>query len=159
MYHPNPDWWCIKIPAIRGHISPNGYKDDFFTIISNNKKEINTFIFGQYKDLIKCKKKDRNTLQYYFYFDDKLSAQNCLNYIKTDFCRCCYYLVKINSNVFNGGEFSNIPWFDFSDINFSKSPSEIDDYLFTKYNISDEIRKHIENILPDYYNIRKGREN
>ena len=35
--------------------------------------------------------------------------------------------------------------------------SEIDDYLFKKYNISDEIRKHIEEILPDYYGIRKGK--
>ena len=47
-----------------------------------------------------------------------------------------------------------LPWFDFSDKHFSKSPKEIDDYLFSKYNISNEIRKHIEEILPDYYNIR-----
>ena len=52
----------------------------------------------------------------------------------------------------------NIPWFDFSDPVFSKSPSEIDDYLFAKYNISDEIRKHIEELLPDYYSIRKGQD-
>ena len=37
---------------------------------------------------------------------------------------------------------------------FSKTPKEIDDYLFKKYNISDDIRKHIEEILPDYYGIR-----
>ena len=48
-----------------------------------------------------------------------------------------------------------IPWFDFSDDHFNKSPKEIDDWLFKKYNISDEIRKHIEKILPDYYGIRK----
>ena len=42
----------------------------------------------------------------------------------------------------------------FSDNVFSKSPKEIDNYLFNKYNISNEIRKHIEEILPDYYNIR-----
>ena len=36
--------------------------------------------------------------------------------------------------------------------------TKIDDYLFTKYNISNEIRKHIEKLLPDYYNIRKGRD-
>lgn len=40
----------------------------------------------------------------------------------------------------------------------SKTPTEIDDYLFAKYNISDEIRKHIEDLLPDYYNIRKGQD-
>lgn len=54
--------------------------------------------------------------------------------------------------------FIYIPWFDFSNNIFSKTPSEIDDYLFKKYNISDEIRKHIEKLLPDYYNIRKGRD-
>ena len=53
------------------------------------------------------------------------------------------------------GELRILPWQDFSQDIFSKSPREIDDYLFKKYNISDEIRKHIEEILPDYYNIRK----
>ena len=43
-----------------------------------------------------------------------------------------------------------------NDIIFSKSPSEIDDYLFKTFKIYDEIRKHIEEILPDYYGIRKG---
>ena len=52
-----------------------------------------------------------------------------------------------------------VPWFDFSDPHFSKSPREIDDWLFKKYNISDEIRKHIEEILPDYYGIRKNDNN
>ena len=56
----------------------------------------------------------------------------------------------------NIGIFKHIPWQDFSDEIFSKSPREIDDYLFEKYKISDDIRKHIEEILPDYYNIRKG---
>ena len=53
------------------------------------------------------------------------------------------------------GRLLQCPWFDFSNEIFSKTPSEIDDYLFAKYNISDKIRKHIENLLPDYYNIRK----
>ena len=48
-----------------------------------------------------------------------------------------------------------IPWLDFSDKHFSTLPREIDDWLFKKYNISDEIRNHIEKILPDYYGIRK----
>ena len=51
-----------------------------------------------------------------------------------------------------------IPYFDFLNSENIKSPSEIDDYLFTKYHISNEIRKHIEELLPDYYNIRKGRD-
>ena len=54
------------------------------------------------------------------------------------------------------GEFKYIPWFDFSNPIFSKSPAEIDDYLFDKFNISDEIRQHIEELLPDYYGIRNN---
>ena len=156
--NPNPNWWCIKISAIRGHVSHNGFNDDFFTIISNNKKEIQTYIFGQYKDLVKQKKNDKNTFNYYFYFNNKNECVGLLHYLMTDFCRTCYYLVKINTNVFNGGEFKHIPWFDFSNDIFNKTPAEIDDYLFAKYNISDDIRKHIEELLPDFYNIRKGRD-
>jgi hypothetical protein len=66
-------------------------------------------------------------------------------------------LNKTTQNII-GGSLKNIPWFNFSDPIFSKSPLEIDDYLFKRYNISDKIRKHIEEILPDYYGIRKGRD-
>ena len=76
-----------------------------------------------------------------------------VNYLKTDFCRVGLYLSKFNMNMYPN-VFINIPWFDFSDPVFSKSPSEIDDYLFAKYNISYEIRKHIEDLLPDYYSMR-----
>ena len=62
---------------------------------------------------------------------------------------------KTNMNQWSNRCLDSVPWFDFSQDIFSKSPREIDDYLFKKYNISDEIRKHIEEILPDYYNIRK----
>ena len=163
--NPQDSWWCIKVPAIRGHISSNsGYMSDFYTLISNNKKELDEFIFGQYKDLSKKTKKGNKTLQYYFAFDNEQNAKGLLNYMMSDFCRICYYLIKVNANVFMGGEFAKIPWFDFSDPVFSKSPSEIDDYLFAKYIpevdeetgiTRDEIRKHIEELLPDYYNIRK----
>ena len=63
-------------------------------------------------------------------------------------------LSKTNQHL-DTGELKTVPWFDFSDKHFSKTPKEIDDYLFKKYNISDDIRKHIEEILPDYYGIRK----
>ena len=76
-----------------------------------------------------------------------------IKYIQTDFCRACLMLNKTTQNII-GGSLKNIPWFDFSDPVFSKSPSKIDDYLFNKYNISDETRKHIENLLTDYYKIR-----
>ena len=94
-------------------------------------------------------------MQFYIPFDIEKEVYNFVNYIKTDFVRMCLFLSKHSMNQVNG-ELSNIPWFDFSNPIFSKSPSEIDDYLFNKLNISDEIRQHIEELLPDYYGIRKG---
>ena len=87
---------------------------------------------------------------------------NIINYIQTDFCRGCLYLIQTSPEL-GRGECKCIPYFDFSDPVFSKSPSEIDDYLFAKYIpevdektgiTRDEIRKHIEELLPDYYSIR-----
>ena len=54
-----------------------------------------------------------------------------------------------------GGELEYIPWQDFSDPIFQKPSAEIDDYLFSKYNIRKEVRDHIEEVIPDYYGIRK----
>ena len=161
--NPDPEWWCVRIPAIRGHVSPDSgmIKDDYYTIISNSDKELYK-ILGQYKDLsaIKDRKSsinpnpDKKSLEYYFPFDTETEMRNFYNYLRTDFCRACYRLVKNASNVFSGGELKRIPWFDFSDGRFSKPPKEIDDWLFGKFNIGSDIREHIEEILPDYYNIR-----
>ena len=93
----------------------------------------------------------------YIPFDNKQEIINFINYTQTIFCMGCLYLKKNSLNLY-ADETSLIPWFNFNDSIFSKSPDEIDDYLFTKYNISNEIRKHIEKLLPDYYNIRKGRD-
>ena len=38
--NPNPDWRCVKIANIRGDVAANGVKSDFYTLISNNPKEI-----------------------------------------------------------------------------------------------------------------------
>jgi hypothetical protein len=93
-------------------------------------------------------------MEFYYHFNTKKELYNFINYIKTDFVRILLYMYKTTIDLISGKPLSFVPWFDFSDPIFSKSPSEIDDYLFNKYNISDEIRKHIEEILPDYYNIR-----
>ena len=153
-YNENEKSWCVQCVLLRGHISTktkDGKDKDFYTCITNNEKLIESQFIGQYKDLIKIKDKhDKLKLQYYFAFNTEDEARNFINYIKTDFVRTCLYLKKKDMNV----TWNYIPWFDFSDNIFSKSPKEIDDYLFKKYNISDKIRKHIEEILPDYYNIR-----
>ena len=152
--NPNDNWWCIKIQQIRGHVqnSKDRFSPDFFTLISNNSDFIKS-VSGQYK-YIKDKASRTGKVEFgYFAFSTENELNNFINYLKTDFVRACLMLTKRNTNLFRG-ELKYIPWFDFSDNIFSKSPKEIDDYLFKKYNISDEIRKHIEEILPDYYNIR-----
>lgn len=154
--NPNENWWCIKIPKIRGNVGKGNKKEsnDFYTIISNNETFIKDGNYGQYKNIVK-KPNQRGKYDFlYFAFDTKNELDNFINYIKTDFVRTCLCLIKKGANM-HRGELRLIPWFDFSQDIFSKSPKEIDDYLFKKYNISDEIRKHIEEILPDYYNIRK----
>ena len=157
--------WCLRLQEIRGNVDKaTGLpKTDFYTIISNNLKELNKRK-GTYKDISKIVINTddkqghyftKKVLEYYFAFDTEVELNNFINYLKTDFVRICLYLIKTTMHLDNG-ELKYIPWFDFSDPVFSKSPAEIDDYLFAKYNISDEIRKHIEELLPDYYNIRKG---
>ena len=152
--NPNDNWWCVKIQQIRGHVqnSKDRFSPDFFTLISNNSDFIKS-VSGQYK-YIKDKASRTGKIEFgYFAFSTENELNNFINYLKTDFVRACLMLTKRNTNLFRG-ELKYIPWFDFSDNVFSKSPKEIDDYLFKKYNISDEIRKHIEELLPDYYNIR-----
>ena len=159
IHNPNINWYVLAITSLRGHRGTN----DFYTIISNKDKELYKRK-GQYKDVIKNvintdDKKghhyQKQLLEYYFAFDTETELNGFINYLKTDFCRGCLFLIKTTMHL-DAGELKYIPWFDFSNPVFSKSPSEIDDYLFDKFNISDEIRKHIEELLPDYYGIRKG---
>ena len=129
--------------------------DDFYTLL--HKGNISKCI-GTYKDLSKQTyiygNKLYNFVEFYFDLITKHNCENFRNYLMCDFARTCLYLIKNTTDLMRG-ELKYIPWFDFSDPVFSKSPSEIDDYLFAKYNISNEIRKHIEEILPDYYSIKK----
>lgn len=124
--------WFINIATVRG----NKGTDDMSTLIP--KDRIPEYGIRP---------------NFYINFNTKEEAQNFLNYGKTDFCSCCIYLFKNDFNL--GPALHYIPWFDFTDEHFSKTPREIDNWLFEKYDISDEIRKHIEEILPDYYGIRK----
>ena len=150
------DDWCIKISRIRGHKGKGQGKEDpdFYTIISNDNKFLYSDTIGQYKNMIN-KRGKYSGFNCYISFETEIEVKNFVNYIKSDFARAALYLLKTSPNVIGGRICRRIPWFDFSDENFNKSPKEIDDWLFKKYNISDEIRKHIEKILPDYYHIRK----
>lgn len=157
-YNPNPEWHCLRMKVFAGHAD----KPDFFTCMARDKQEIDRRI-GTYKDLsqetevmtAKGEKyvQEKKCLEYYYAFDNIQSVYNLVNYMQTDFARGFLYLMKTNLHI-DSGELRSIPWFDFTDPLFSKTPREIDDYLFAKYNIRDEIRKHLEELLPDYYGIR-----
>ena len=116
----------------------------------------NNLCIYKFKDIKNKVEKGNQFLKYYIPFNNNQDVKNLNNYIQTDFCRICLYLIQTSYEL-GGGECKFIPYFDFSKSIFSKEPSEIDDYLFNNYRISQEIRKHIEEILPDSYNIRHGR--
>ena len=132
-----PETYCLRFVPFAGTGSKGNTKLNFYQLINKN-----TIIEGQYKNLIKNSK-----FKMYITFNDSYTVHNFINFTDTVFCKCCLYIKKHTLNLY-ADETSLIPWFNFSDPIFSNSPEKIDDYLFAKYNISDEIRKHIKNLLP-----------
>lgn len=79
-------------------------------------------------------------------YDSILEAKNTLNYLKTKFVR---FIVMTTLSAVNLSKlvFENVPMQDFtekSDINWSKSISEIDKQLYEKYGLSEEEIAFIE---------------
>ena len=136
-FNPNIENIIINIPQIRGHVN----QTDFYTTTEAALKPV------KYKNY---RNAGKTTPWSYIVCKNEQYGENIARYLKTDFVRSCLYFNKFSTTL----PIDCIPWFDFSDEHFSKTPHEIDNWLFDKYNISDEIRKHIEEILPDYYNIR-----
>lgn len=151
--NPDDNWYCLKIPKIRGSVCPSGGKEDvdFFTIMSNNEDFVET-TKGSYKYLVSKFSKNGIADFLYVAFDTEKELNNFIRYGKTYFMRACMMLSKTNLNLHRGC-LSTVPWFDFSKEIFEKSPREIDDYLFAQFNISEKVRNHIKKILPDYYHI------
>lgn len=82
-------------------------------------------------------------------FDTREEAKNCLSYIKTKFARCLLGTLKITQN--NPREtWAHIPLLDFtdkSDIPWTSSISEIDNFLFKKFDLSEKEKTFIlENV-------------
>ena len=80
-------------------------------------------------------------------FDDKFIAEHVLKYIKTKFMRTLLGTLKITQHNQSKDVWKNVPIQDFSnssDIDWSKSISEIDQQLFKKYGLSDEEITFIE---------------
>ena len=73
-------------------------------------------------------------------FENTIDAQNCINYIKTKFCRAMLGTLKVTQDN-PKSVWKNIPLQDFSnksDIDWSKSIPEIDKQLYKKYELSEE---------------------
>lgn len=80
-------------------------------------------------------------------FDNKISANNLIKYIKTKFVRFLL-LPTITSINLTKGNYQFVPLQDFtdnSDIDWSKSIEEIDKQLYKKYNLTQEEITFIEN--------------
>lgn len=79
-------------------------------------------------------------------FDVENEATSCLKYTKTKFARTLLSILKVTHNV-NADTWKFVPLQDFtekSDIDWTKSISEIDKQLYHKYNLSQEEVDFIE---------------
>lgn len=80
-------------------------------------------------------------------FDSEAEAKNCMNYIKTKFCRAMLGTLKITQHN-PRSTWRNVPIQDFSsssDINWKKSIAEIDEQLFAKYDLDKNEKDFIKN--------------
>lgn len=147
---PKLDSFIVRVPAIRGHVdkSDDGKMDDFYTVISNDPKEL-TKTIGRSKDLYY---NTNGVVKLYFELDSLQEANSLLKYFKTYFFRACLALKKHNLHL-DSGEYQYVPWQDFNSSIFNSSISDIDKFLFEKYNISNDDVNHLRTILPNYYNI------
>jgi hypothetical protein len=79
-------------------------------------------------------------------FDSKLEAQNCMKYIKSKFCRAVLGTLKVTQDN-PRSVWENVPLQDFtekSNINWSRSITDIDMQLYKKYSLSQEEIDFIE---------------
>ena len=145
--NPNYNWWIYRTKAFSGQSNVRSKQiGEFYALTSNQDTYENRC--GLYKDFIN--RKDRTGkpyLMYYIVLKNEKELQNFWNYIHTDFVNIILYFYKTGLNLFRG-VLNEIPWQDFS--------NNWDDYkLFNKYNFTEDEIKHIYDILPNYYNIKR----
>jgi len=79
-------------------------------------------------------------------FDKEIEAQNCMKYLKSRFARTMLGILKVTQDN-NPETWAKVPLQDFtpnSDIDWTKSISEIDQQLYKKYGLSEEEIAFIE---------------
>lgn len=80
-------------------------------------------------------------------FDNRFEAESCMKYIKSKFARTMLGIKKVTQNNKTKITWSKIPLQDFtedSDVDWSKSISDIDKQLYKKYGLSDHEISFIE---------------
>jgi type II restriction endonuclease, putative len=80
-------------------------------------------------------------------FNNRKEAENCLKYVKTKFARTMLGILKITQNNETSRVWSYVPLQNFtnnSDIDWSKSITDIDKQLYKKYGLSDKEISFIE---------------
>lgn len=127
----NKDSYFVEFTRIRGHTNittDTMFKDDFFTIMSANKKP----------------ESGRNPrYDMHWEFKTELEAQNFIYYCKTNFARMCLALFKIDQSL-NHGELRSVPVVDFT-------RSWTNEELYEHFNISKEEQEFIKEVIKPYY--------
>jgi len=130
--HPNLDKFKVVVPASNG--SPAIGEAENTIVIG--KPEILNPGTGYSQTFISFGK-----------FDNIVEAKSLLKYLKTKFARAMVGTLKVTQHNQTKDVWSNVPLQDFtmkSDIDWSKSISEIDQQLYKKYDLSQEEINFIE---------------
>lgn len=121
--------WYVDVARIRAHPGQNGeyHGDDFFTFFPRGTKPIHRSADYEYR---------------IFGFDTEQEAQNCLDYLMTNFARRCLSIWKYNQHL-DAGELKTVPYMDFTD-------QWDDERLADYFGLTTEERAFCDE-LPDYY--------
>jgi hypothetical protein len=126
--------YMIEFTRIRGHIDNKGsmsskiLKDDFFTFV---KKDTGVEI------------KENSKYDLWFRFQTETEANNFLSFLKTDFARFSLAMYKFAQSL-NNGELRFVPRLDFTQ-------EWTDEKLNVLFNITEEEKSYINEIIPPYY--------
>jgi hypothetical protein len=121
--------YYVNLSEIRGHVSKlknQLFLNDFYTFIP--------------KDRISS---DKITHTIFFGFQHKKDADNCIDYLKTNFARFCLSIYKLNTQQ-DLGELAIVPWLDFTQ-------EWTDEKLYKHFDLTQEEIQFIETNIPKYY--------
>ena len=141
--HDHGEWettteFGFRMSTMRGHpplTDFGGLKDDFFTILPQTDKVIESNFCGRGV-------RDESYRRMYS-FASEAERRNFIGYLKTKTARFCLSVLKF-SNMLMRGELTGIPWMDFS-------REWTDEDLRAEFGIDEEMWRFIDGKIPDYY--------